>query len=157
MHRMLRTLAVLAVLAGPAALAGGPDTPEAVVNEIYGYYEGANSIGIWPTDPDLRPLFTPRLMEMLEADDELAEQQGIGRLGFDPFIDAQDFVLDDLDVSVAGRSENAAQVEASFTNFGQPTRIVYHLIRNDGRWLIDDIEAPDGPYPWRLGDILDHR
>jgi NADPH:quinone reductase-like Zn-dependent oxidoreductase len=52
---------------------------------------------------------------------------------------------------------DTALVEVTFTNFGQPTRLVFSLLRIDGAWLIDEIEAPDGPYPWRLGDILKAR
>lgn len=149
-------LVVLTGLAAWPAAAEDPSDPAEVVREIYSFYENANAVGIWPTDPALRPRFSERLLELLDAEDELAEREGIGRLGFDPFIDGQDFAIDGLEISTK-EGGGGTTVEARFTNFGEPTRIIYRFIRAEGRWQIDEIEAPDGPYPWRLSDILDDR
>lgn len=144
---------LIVIAAAVPAAAQETGSPEATVKEIYRYYESNGSVGIWPSDPLLKPLFTERLMVLLEADDELAQRQGIGRLGFDPFVDAQDFALQGFDFSTARQGE-IASVEARFQNFGEPTRIVYTLVREADGWRIADIAAPDGPYPWRLSELL---
>jgi hypothetical protein len=155
MRRVLHLVGVTLLVAGAPFLGAAQESPEAIVSEIYGYYTNSNTIGIRPSDPELRPYFVDELTGLLEADDELAGREGLGRLGFDPFVDAQDFAIEDLDISGSGATGDRATVEARFTNFGQPTRIVYSFVRDDGAWLIEEIEAPDGPYPWRLSDLLE--
>lgn len=155
MVRAFLLLTALLLAATPSAVAQDQSTPHAVVSEIYSYYNDNGSMGVWPTDPTMRPLFTDRLMALFDADDAMAERDGMGRLNFDPFVNAQDFALENLSISTLDTSGNEARVQVSFENFGQPMRLVYRLERDaEGSWRIADLEAPDGPYPWRLGDIL---
>lgn len=128
--------------------------PETIVKDIYDTYSGPGQIGLWPSDPGPRAMFSARLRPLLEKDYERAETDGIGLLDFDIFVDGQDFDLSDVEIGRAAVSGDRATVEARFRNFGEPKRIVYGFVREDGAWKIDEVWSPDGEYPWALSELL---
>lgn len=128
--------------------------PETIVKDIYDTYGGAGQIGLWPSDPGPREMFSARLRPLLEKDYERAESDGIGLLDFDIFVDGQDFDLSDVKIGKATVSGDRATVEARFRNFGEPRRVVYSFVREDGAWKIDEVSSPDGEYPWALSELL---
>ncbi len=67
-----------------------------------------------------------------------------GKLGFDPVFDAQDADIRNISIGPDPQTpvlRGAAQIVASFTNFGQPQRLLYTLVKvpphND--WQINDV------------------
>ncbi len=128
--------------------------PEGVVSDIYDTYGGSAQIGLWPADPGPREMFSARLKPLLAKDYERAESDGIGLLDFDIFVDGQDFDITDVEIGKAAVSGDRATVEARFRNFGEPRRVVYGFVREDGAWKIDEVTSPDGEYPWTLSELL---
>lgn len=128
--------------------------PEQIVSDIYDTYGGSAQIGLWPADPGPREMFSERLRPLLEKDFERAESDGIGLLDFDIFVDGQDFDITDVEVGKAAVSGDRATVEARFRNFGEPRRVVYGFVQEDGAWKIDEVTSPDGEYPWTLSELL---
>ncbi len=106
MRAIVAGLVTGAVIWSGLAAAQDADGPERPVGHIYEFYDGSMAIGVWPTDPDVLPLFSDRLAAELEADDERLETQGMGHLQFDPFIDGQDFAVDGLEIRTTSNSEN---------------------------------------------------
>ncbi len=129
------------------------EPPEAIVGSIYALYEG-DGLGAFPTDPDVLKLFSARTRLLLEEDDKLAQRDGIGRLDFDVFVDAQDWDLSEVSISKPEVSGETAVVDASFRNFDEQRTLRYLFVNEDGSWLIDDIVSESVDYPWSLTAIL---
>lgn len=151
MRGPLLALSFSLLVASTAAEAGGPRGP---VEHIYAHYVGSSDVGFFPTDAGARSLFTARMNALLDGEEALADAQGIGHLDFDPFVNAQDFRVENLKLTSRELGDGRAVVEARFLNFGAANRIVYDVVVEDGAWRIDDVSSPDGDYRWRLSDIL---
>ena len=139
---------LLAVIAGlgltVAALAGPVFVdPRGPVTHIYALYES----GDFSQDPT--ELFTPALRDLWEAS---FDEDPVG-LGFDPFIDGQDFEITDLVISDPVIDGDSATVAASFRNFGHYVELHYELLRRAEGWKIDDLISVGEP-GWRLGELL---
>jgi hypothetical protein len=98
-----------------------------------------------PWEPPHRDgLLSRWLVMLLERDERFSAATGeVGVLDGDPFLDAQEFqegALSDLAVEVVTEGRDRAEVRARFTNFG-PVEVGFDLVREGGRWVIDDIRA----------------
>jgi hypothetical protein len=92
-------------------------------------------------------IFSARLVALWEADDRRFEKTGEISFDADPFLDAQDFddtVLRDLAIDLVQRAGERVEVRARFTNFGQTTDVRFDVVREVGRWVIDDIRTRGG-------------
>ncbi|BCP56136.1 hypothetical protein K32_47530 [Kaistia sp. 32K] len=120
------------------------DDPEAFVAAIYQRYENGGE-GV-PLDDagTVRALFEPRLAELIVADsDEAAALGDVSKLDGDPFIDAQDWDITELLVSVEATTPDRADGTITFKNFGEPKLIEMRLVRLDEGWRIRDILWPE--------------
>jgi hypothetical protein len=45
-------------------------------------------------------------------------------------------------------------VRARFKNFGKPREIVFDVVRERGRWLIDDVQSTRTGARWTMSKIL---
>jgi hypothetical protein len=59
-------------------------------------------------------------------------------------------------VETVSRSETRAKIRASFDNFGKPRKLLFDLIREKGRWLIDDVSSIGKGARWTMSKILMH-
>jgi hypothetical protein len=96
--------------------------------------------------------YSPRLRALIVADQKAAHGE-VGRIDFDPIINAQDWELGDVTVTPVSRSPDRVVVDAEFLNFGYETQIRYDFVRVRGRWLIDEIQSLKGQR-WTLSKIL---
>ena len=74
----------------------------AFVTDIYNAYRGKEAKGL-PLDDEraIRRAFEPSLAALMVKDQKLAAKRGeVGLLDFDPFVDAQDWEISDLDIAV---------------------------------------------------------
>jgi hypothetical protein len=133
-----------AVLAAPAAGPVFEDARKLVEYAYAPYLEG----GI---PEDITELFSPTLMQLWDQAAARAEEGPV--LGFDPYINAQDFELSDLVIADPAISGDQAEVAVSFSNFGEPQELHFFLVRRAEGWKIDDIEATGEP-AWRLSELL---
>jgi hypothetical protein len=62
-------------------------------------------------------------------------------MDFDFFVMAQDFDIKDFKLESLSDNGNAARVKASFINLDRPTEVVFHLIRDDQGWAIDEMTS----------------
>ena len=127
--------------------------PEAIVGSIYALYEG-DGLGAFPTDPDVQTLFSARTRQLLDEEDKLAQRDGIGRLDFDVFVDAQDWDLSEVSIGAPQVSGDTAVVDASFRNFDEQRTLRYLFVNEDGAWLIDDIVSESADFSWSLTGLL---
>lgn len=94
------------------------------------------------------------LNALYQADLERTPAGEMGALGFDPYIDGQDYALSDLEIGAPVLSGDSAVVEVRFSNFGRPTVLTYELVRESDGWKIDDVVSGTGEYPYRLSEIF---
>ena len=119
-----------------------PLTPEGFLRGIYTPYPDHDFKGqpFWQVDR----FFAPDLARLIEADMREAKRRGeVPRLDGDPFVDAQDWDIAKLTISVKAEGTKATGF-VSFENLGKPTQIQLDLVRTGTGWRIADIEAPSG-------------
>ena len=130
--------------AGPA-FAADP-AASAFVTAIYAAYKGKNAKGIrLDTEANIRRYFEPSLAALMVKDQKIAAKRGeVGLLDFDPFIDAQDWEISNIDIAVDDGALGKATATVKFTNFDKAATVRLDLVKvkNDGRiaditWLRD--------------------
>ena len=117
-------------------------TPEAFLRGIYTPYPNQDFKGqpFWQVDR----FFAPDLARAIEADMREAKRRGeVPRLDGDPFVDAQDWDIAKLDISVKAEGPKTVGL-VSFENQGKPTEIKLDLVRTGMGWRIADIKSPSG-------------
>jgi hypothetical protein len=113
-------------------------TPEAFLRGIYTPYPNQDFKGqpFWQVDR----FFTPDLARAIEADMREAKRRGeVPRLDGDPFVDAQEWDIEDMHIAVRGTGADKARGTVSFKNFGKPIAILVDLAKLDEGWRIHDI------------------
>jgi len=145
------TLLALALLGTPlatSAFAVDYADPKALVEAFYAGYQPPNEF-----PPDQAPLLSERLNRLYEADAREADGD-IGRIDFDPFVNAQDYQLGKLEIGDPYLAGGKAVVRVSFENMGTPNELGVLLVKEGGGWKIDDVWNADTEYGYDLLDIL---
>jgi hypothetical protein len=117
-------------------------TPEAFLRSIYTPYPNHEFKGqpFWQVDR----FFAPDLARAIEADMREAKRRGeVPKLDGDPFVDAQDWDIAKLAISVEADGPKATGL-VTFENQGKPTEIKLDLVRTGMGWRIADIKWPSG-------------
>jgi hypothetical protein len=152
---MSRRGAARLLMAAPLAAAFGfastgssaaADDPAAFVKAIYDLYAAGGPGQSLDTPATVQRLFETRLATLILEDQAQAEEYGdMSKLGADPFVDAQDWDISDISVSVEAMTPDRAEGHVAFVNFGAPKRIDLELVRGeDGGWRIRDIIWEEG-------------
>jgi hypothetical protein len=118
-------------------------TPEDFLRGIYTPYpnQGFKGQPYWQVDR----FFAPDLARAIEADMREAKRRGeVPRLDGDPFVDAQDWDIAKLAISVKPAGDTKATGLVSFENQGKATQITLDLVRTGSGWRIADIKSPSG-------------
>jgi hypothetical protein len=148
-----RNLVAFAVACGLAlgpwgdAAAQTQAEPAATIMAIYKQYQGEGD----PTLP--KGIYSARLQKLMTADKKRTPKGDGGRLGFDPFVNGQDWEIKKLIVTETERKGDRATVRATFDNVDEPQEIEFQLVRRPQRWLIDEVTSRRNPR-WTLSKIL---
>jgi hypothetical protein len=109
------------------------------VEAIYAAYKGKNTNGIsLDNDTAVRRYFEPKLAALIIKDRKNARGE-VGKLDADPFIDAQDWEIDAVDIDVREIAADKASATASFKNAGKQRTIILDLVKLAVGWRITDI------------------
>ena len=134
-------LAALVFFLAPAL--AGDQTAGQFLHAIYGQYKGADGPPL--DDAAMRSYFTADMAAMIRKDSEEAARKGeVPRLNGDPFIDAQDWKIEQLRIAVAEPKAGTAVGTVTFLNFGEPFEIRLDLVQTPRGWRIAEIYAPSG-------------
>ena len=126
-------------LAGPAA--AQQPAPQAFLEAIYKPYLAKDFKGQPYGEADR--YFAPALAAAMERDMRDAKRRGEPpTLDGDPFVDAQEWQITDLAISVRMKSALTATATATFANFGKPNRLKIALVQTPAGWRIADIISP---------------
>ena len=143
-RRTMATGLALAALT-PGALARPAETEEvrAFLEAIYAKYTGrAGTDGVdLSSDADIRRLFDPPLATLILADRQKSDRTGEPpNLDGDPFVDAQDWVITDLHITILHAADGTATAELRFTNLNQKVIIRIDLVHLADGWRIHEID-----------------
>ena len=146
--RLLALAAGLFLGFAGAALAQPYATPEDLLEAFYEpYFTGE----FYEDETQFR---SQALQELYAMDEDITPDGEMGALSFDPYVDGQDFEIDDLSIAPARIDGDTATVDVTFTNFGAPRDLTYELVFEDGGWKIDDLVSNDPNSAYRLSDIF---
>ena len=132
----------LLLIAVPVAAGAEEQTPAQFVSSIYEPYKKADFKGqpYWQTSR----FFAPELARTIDADMREAKRRSeVPKLDGDPFLDAQDWNIKDLAISVKADGPKAVG-NVSFDNLGKHTEVILDLVQTPAGWRIADIKAPSG-------------
>jgi hypothetical protein len=144
---LVATFPVAAFGAGSTALAlslgatAADASALAFVTDIYSAYKGKDAKG-HPLDDEraIRRYFEPSLAALMVKDQKIAAKRGeVGLLDFDPFIDAQDWEISNIDIAVDDGAPGKATATVKFTNFDKAATVRLDLIKIKNDWRIADI------------------
>jgi len=119
-----------------------PSSPEAFLAAIYRPYLAKD----FPGQPygEANRFFVPALARAMTTDNAAAARRGeVPRLNGDPFVDAQEWQITNLAISVAV-SGTTATGTVSFANLGQAKKLLIDLEQTPAGWRIADIRGPNG-------------
>jgi hypothetical protein len=105
--------------------------------------------------PNRDKLMSKRLAWLFARDDQFMKESGDeGNLGSDPFISGQDGGVEDLKVTVGSQEGDKATVFADFRSLREQVRVEFAMVRENGRWVIDDITNTVDKHSFKVGDLL---
>jgi Protein of unknown function (DUF3828) len=137
-YAALMAIGLAVALVAHAARAADPSA-QSFVQAIYDQYKGKDSKGVDLTgDAAVRRYFSPTLAALIFKDRREARGE-VGKLDADPFIDAQDWELEDLEVAVSDTAAGKAIATVSFKNLGQRQTVILDLVKLRQDWRIADI------------------
>jgi uncharacterized protein DUF3828 len=109
------------------------------VEAIYAAYKAKNANGVLlDTDAAVRRYFEPKLAALIIKDRKEARGE-VGKLDFDPFIDAQDWEIDTVNIAIREVAPDKTSATVSFKNLGEPHSVVLDLVKLKAGWRIADI------------------
>jgi hypothetical protein len=129
----------LGVAFAAAAARAAEASAGSFVEAIYDRYKGKNANGIaLGNDAEVRRYFEPKLAALIIRDRRQARGE-VGKLDSDPFIDAQDWEIDGVDVAVRNIGADKASATVSFKNVGKPRTVLLDLVKLKGDWRIANV------------------
>jgi Protein of unknown function (DUF3828) len=135
---VLMAIGLAVALVVPTARAADPSA-QSFVQAIYDQYKGKDAKGVELTnDAAVRRYFAPALAALIIKDRRQARGE-VGKLGADPFIDAQDWEIDSVQVALSDIAAGKARATVSFKNLGQPQTVILDLVKLKQDWRIADI------------------
>jgi Protein of unknown function (DUF3828) len=133
----------------PAVHAGAGGDPVSTITTIYKAYQAAPD-----TAPDVGAVYSPRLQQLIDADRKNTPEGEVGKIDWDVFVDGQEWKIGKLNVTLVSEAADGAQVRAQFNNFDEPKEILFDLVRDGDRWLIDDVQSTTRGKRWTMSKAL---
>jgi Protein of unknown function (DUF3828) len=135
---VLMAISLAVALVAPAARAADPSA-QSFVQAIYDQYKGKDAKGVELTgNAAVRRYFAPGLAALIIKDRRQARGE-VGKLDADPFIDAQDWEIDDVNVTLRDVAADKAIATVSFKNLGERQTVVLELVKLKQDWRIANI------------------
>lgn len=135
----------------------GVEDPRAFVREMYSRYEAVNDAPI----PEPRFAYSARLSALFEAYDtwQREHENLVGALDFDWWSNAQDWRISNLWLVEFNLPGERRMIEAHWRNYDREDSSRFFFIRENGRWVLDDVinGSGRGNDGWRLSTLLRQR
>jgi hypothetical protein len=135
---VLMAIGLAVALVATAGRAADPSA-QSFVQAIYDQYKGKDAKGVELTgNAAVRRYFAPGLAALIIKDRRQARGE-VGKLDADPFIDAQDWEIDDVNVTLRDVAADKAIATVSFKNLGERQTVVLELVKLKQDWRIANI------------------
>jgi hypothetical protein len=140
----LGCFAAMLCMAGRVA-AAEPSAQDFVAG-IYGNYKGKDSKGASiDSEVAVRGYFEPALAALILSDRKRADKRNeVPTLDGDPFVDAQEWEVENIEVNVRASAADKAVATVKFKNFGKDTSAELDLVKLKTGWRIADIRTESG-------------
>ncbi len=126
------------------------DDPKTFVSDVYRRLSAPRSDSSSYTPPD--DIYSPRLARLFR-DDKRKAKGGVGCLEFFFWVNGQDWAIKDVAVTSADQGPDRKTVTAKFANIDRNEEIRFDFLRNDQRWLLDEVHSAAAT-PWTLSEVL---
>jgi hypothetical protein len=142
---------------GGAARADGYGDPKALLNDIFQPYSQHQR----PADPSV--FYSDGLKALFAHHAQLSEISGVGMpphplapadSDFDPFVNAQSYLLFDLNIGDPVVSGDHAMANVSYRNFDHPSQLSISMIKGPDGWKVDDVASLGADQHWLLSWLL---
>lgn len=136
---------MVAILLG-ASLAGRAQAfiPSGLVAELYRQHDAKKSPFFQDKNRALVDKYFTRATADLIWKDSTTRGNEVGALNADPLYDAQDTDIKKFVIGKASVTGEKATVPVTFTNFGEKKTLTFGLVKEGGKWKIDDITYGGG-------------
>jgi len=131
------------LLLAPAALAQQvANEPKALIESIYQLYVKSGPGSTKTPDQYTRSWYSARIRAKINHIDKVCKKaEDMCWPDADFLVDGQDYEIKGLAVKELSRSDSKATVEAKFRNFTSPRTMTFSLIKENDRWVIDEMKA----------------
>jgi hypothetical protein len=163
-HRRSAMLMLAACALAPGLAAASERDPAAIVAAIYrraaaGQGDSGGNF-VWSEGAARRTYFTARTAALWQRAERATPAGDMGPVGFDPVTSSQDPNLKSFDARVEEEGPERTHMLVSLTGHGEPRPYAvlrYVFLRENGRWLIDDIATAQGGTAdsWSVRKLLD--
>jgi len=134
--------------------AGVASDPADVIRPLYARYMTDPASTTFPALEEQAPWSASMRQALAEMAARQQQDEGASGLDFDPFVNAQDWQISNVNVTTDGFVEGShAVVRASFENGGAPQEVLYDLVWESGGWRVDNIRSGAAPDGWDLRQI----
>jgi hypothetical protein len=139
MRRLFAGFGIVGFLASPAL---AQSTPEVFVRGVYDAYVAAEKAGKDAPDQLRASIYSARIRKQIAAlKKACAKREDLCLPDADFLVDGQDYKISDIHTKELSQQGDRAKVEARFRNFDTAVVKTYTLVRENGRWAIDDIDG----------------
>ncbi len=141
MTRRMLLAGLLMLALAPASIADArtDEAAKRFLESIYKPYVGTLTSGTdYTGERKARRFFTPDTVRLMERESRASRNEP-GRLNFDVFANAQDWVIPSFTVAVESTGLGRARGTVRFTNQDRPTTVTHELVRTRAGWRIHDL------------------
>lgn len=141
MVQLLGLIVALLFLPAGSARAAADSSAHDFVAAIYDTYVGKDRNGLaLDSDAKVRRYFEPSLAALILKDRKQAARRGeVGALDFDPFVDAQDWEISDLQIAADDSGPGKARATVKFKNVDKPSVVTLDLVKTGKTWKISNV------------------
>ena len=126
---------------GVLGVSAAESSAKSFVEGIYAAYKGKDARGVsLESDAAVRRYFEPKPAALIIKDRKDARGE-VGKLDADPFIDAQDWEIDAVNIAVRETVSDKASATVSFTSLGEQRTVLLALVKLKMGWRIADITS----------------
>lgn len=120
------------------------DDPRELVENIYASYSPGQD------RPDLSQYYSTTLQHYFDRYEEKLADEATSEIVFDPFVSAENALLNGLNIGEPTVRGNRAIVNVTFDNFDHPTMLTLSLVREADGWKVDDVVSLGSEEHWLL-------
>ena len=126
------------------AQASKPSTPTSTIQALYRvHHDGRGHVFDRQGKTNLYRFFDKPLADLIWKEIHDTPAGEVGNLDFDPLFNAQDTQIKQFKIGPPTVQENNATVIVSFTNFDQPTKITFRMVKRGQAWKVENIDYGD--------------